>query len=167
MIKKKQTGIWLDEEDKAFLKEIGGISTGVRLLIEEKRKRMDGEEKIKTIEEKFMDRIITPGEPHLKDLYISFLILHLQRGGGMGSLDYFEHSLCAATGFNSKTVRNMFRKLNQSKFIKNNNFLFRPTIRLINEEVKKGFQEIFEDYVLFIQNAEHYTDWLEKETETL
>ena len=123
---------------------------------------MEGEQKIKTVEEKFMERIITPSEPHLKELYISFLIIHLQRGGGMGSLDFFENSLCAGTGFDPKTVRKMFRKLEQSKFIKNKNFLFRPTIRLTNEEASKGFQEIFEDYVLFIQKAEQYTDWLEE-----
>ena len=160
-IGKRQTAVRLDDRDKAFLNEMGGISAGVRLLIEEKRERMEGEQKIKSVEEKFMERIITPAEQHLKELYTSFLIIHLQRGGGMGSLDFFESSLCAATGFDPKTVRKMFRKLEQSKFIKNKDFLFRPTIRLINEEASKRFQELFEDYVLFIQKAEQYTDWLE------
>jgi len=163
MVKKRQTGVWLSEEEKAFLKEIGGTSIGIRLLIEEKRERMDGEKKIKSVEEKFMERIATPGESHLKELYISFLIIHLQRGGGMGSMDFFKSSLCAATGFDPKTVRKMFRKLEQSKFIKNKDFLFRPTIRLISEKASEGFQEIFEDYVLFIQKAEKYTDWLESD----
>ena len=163
MIKKKQAGVWLDEADKAFLKEMGGVSAGIRLLIEEKRKRMEGEQRVKTVEEKFMDRLITPSEPHLKELYVSFLIKHLQKGGGMGSLDYYERSLCASTGFDGKTVRKMFRKLEQSKFVKNKDFLFRPTIRLINEEASKGFQEIFEDYALFVQKAEQYTDWLDGE----
>ena len=158
---KKQTGIWLTEEDKTFLSEMGGVSKGIRFLIEEKREKMKGINRVKTVEEKFMERIITPGETHLKELYIAFLIAHLQRGGGMGSLDFFENTLCAATGFDPKTVRKIFRKLEQSKFIKNKDFLFRPTIRLIDEEASKGFQEIFEDYTLFVQKAERYTDWLE------
>ena len=164
---KKQTGIWLTEEDKAFLNEMGGVSKGIRFLIEEKREKMEGISRVKTVEEKFMERLITPSESHLKELYVAFLIAHLQRGGGMGSLDFFQNTLCAATGFDPKTVRKMFRKLEQSKFIKNKDFLFRPTIRLVDEEASKGFQEIFEDYTLFIQKAEQYTDWLEISSESI
>ena len=155
-----QINVRLGDKEIAVLNALGGKKRGIQFLIEKHLKEIEGKEKIKTVEEKFMERIIAPAEQHLKELYTSFLIIHLQRGGGMGSLDFFESSLCAATGFDPKTVRKMFRKLEQSKFIKNKDFLFRPTIRLINEEASKGFQEIFEDYVLFIQKAEQYTDWL-------
>ena len=159
-MKQNQINVRLGDKEIAVLNALGGKKRGIQFLIEKHLKEEEGKERVKTVEEKFIERIITPTELHLKELYISFLIIHLQRGGGMGSLDFFENSLCAATGFDPKTVRKMFRKLEQSKFIKNKNFLFRPTIRLINEEASNGFQEVFEDYVLFIQKAEQYTDWL-------
>ena len=159
-MKQNQINVRLGDKEIAVLNALGGKKRGIQFLIEKHLKEEEGKERVKTVEDKFIERIITPTESHLKELYISFLIIHLQRGGGMGSLDFFENSLCAATGFDPKTVRKMFRKLEQSKFIKNKNFLFRPTIRLINEEASNGFQEVFEDYVLFIQKAEQYTDWL-------
>ena len=159
-MKQNQINVRLGDKEIAVLNALGGKKRGIQFLIEKHLKEEEGKERVKTVEDKFIERIITPTELHLKELYISFLIIHLQRGGGMGSLDFFENSLCAATGFDPKTVRKMFRKLEQSKFIKNKNFLFRPTIRLINEEASNGFQEVFEDYVLFIQKAEQYTDWL-------
>lgn len=159
-MKQNQVNVRLGDKEIAVLNALGGKKRGIQFLIEKHLKEEEGKERVKTVEDKFIERIITPTELHLKELYISFLIIHLQRGGGMGSLDFFENSLCAATGFDPKTVRKMFRKLEQSKFIKNKDFLFRPTIRLINEEASNGFKEIFEDYVLFIQKAEQYTDWL-------
>ena len=159
-MKQNQINVRLGDKEIAVLNALGGKKRGIQFLIEKHLKEEEGKERVKTVEEKFIERIITPTELHLKELYISFLIIHLQRGGGMGSLDFFENSLCAATGFDPKTVRKMFRKLEQSKFIKNKNFLFRPTIRLINEEASNGFKEVFENYVLFIQKAEQYTDWL-------
>ena len=158
---KTQTAIRLSDADKAFLGEMGGLSKGVRDLIAEKRERMEGAKKKKTAEEKFMERIIIPGEGHLSDLYQAFLVSFIKGGNKRGSIDYYEPRLCGTTGYDGATVRKMFRKLSSSGFIKSEGFLFRPTIRLVNQEAHKGFQEVYEDYAMFIQKAEQYQDWLE------
>lgn len=158
---KTQTAIRLSDGDKAFLEETGGVSKSVRDLIAEKRERMEGAKKEKTAEEKFMERIIVPGEGHLSDLYQAFLVAYIKRGRRRGSLDYYEPSLCGTTGYDGATVRKIFRKLNSSGFVKSEGFLFRPTIRLVNKEAHDGFQEIYEDYAMFVQKVEQYQDWLE------
>lgn len=161
MSEKKQTQIRLSDKERAFLDEVGGVSKGVSLLIEEKRRKMDGEEREMSIEEKFMEPVIFPAEPHMKEVYKAFLIAFLKNGGRMGSLDFYASQLTGATGYDEKTIRKIFRKLSSSGFVKSEYMVFRPTIRFKTKKAAEGFQEIFEDYIQFIQQSEPYDDFLE------
>jgi len=160
----KQTAIRISEEDKTFLKELGGVSEGVRKLIEEKRKRMEGEEIEKTPEDKFYGVIYLPTENHQRNVYQAFVELYIKTNRRRAILDWYTPSLTGATGYDDKTVRKIMRKLVNSGFVKTNLLSFRPTLRIKKESVsEEEFRDILADYASFIQNVEEYKDWWEEE----
>jgi len=164
---KKFTGIRLDEEELAFLRELGKgkISTAVRELIAEKKRRLEeGEEaREKAPDERFFDCLISPSDPHLKETYMAIVRIFVANGGRAGSVDYFLSKVMGDTGHDSATVLKHIRKLGSSGYIKFvSGATFRPTFRLADGISVEHFQKLLTDYSDFIKQNQKFADvWVD------
>lgn len=154
----KQTTLRISEKDKAFLDGLGGVSKGIRLLIEEKRKKMEGEELQKTPEEKFFESILLPEDTRGRDTYKAFLALFIKNNARKGSLDFYVPKLAGMVGYDEKTVRKHFRKLEAAGYVKSYGMLFAPTIRVSEDMDVEVVKNTFKEYLMFLKSKGVYQD---------
>ncbi|GAI65730.1 unnamed protein product [marine sediment metagenome] len=159
---KRPITIRLEDDVIEVLDALGGKTKGIRHLVKEHLKKIRGEKRDKTPEEVFYESIYLPSEPHLREVYIAFVMLYLKCGGRSGSLDHYIDKLSGSTGLDQKTIVKNIRKLANSGFVTTKGFLFRPTLRLKETVNEEEFREILNNYLSFIRNVQRYRDWLEK-----
>lgn len=162
---KKQSAIRLEKEDWNFLRELGNgqVSQGVRELINEKKKRLEGtKEKEKQIDEKFYETIYLPSELHLKETYKAFLEGFIRNGERRGTVDYYIPLLTGTTGENETTLRKQFRKLTSIGFVKADGLKFRPRLKLGEETDKEEFKSIYTEFKEFLDVKGKYHDFGEE-----
>ena len=158
---KKVTGIRLEDEELAFLKQLGSgnVSQAVRSLIAEKKKLLDGEsDRVKTPEEMFFDSLLLPADPRLRETYCSYLELCVESGVLHASLDYLAPALMGRTGYDEGTIRKHFRKLASLKFVKSEGLLFRPTLRLKQERSISSLRRLIQEFADFLHTRGNYRD---------
>jgi len=158
---KKVTGIRLEEEELAFLKQLGSgnVSQAVRSLIAEKKKLLDGEpDRAMTPEEMFFDSLLLPADSRLRETYCSYVEMCIESGVLHASLDYLAPALTGRTGFDESTIRKHFRKLTTLKFIKSEGLLFRPTLRLKQELSIPALKKLIREFADFLHTRGNYRD---------
>ena len=159
-MKRKMTSVKLSEEERVFLEEVGHgrIAAGIRNLIQEKKERIEGKEIKKEIDERFWECVVLPEDAHSRETFCAFVNVFIGAGEIWGALDFYMSRICSMTGYDENTVRKHFRRLGGYGYLKWNNVVMRPTLRLHNEVDKEKFKELYEEYVEFILRKGKFVD---------
>ena len=155
MKNKRPISVKLSEEDIEFLELRGGKTKAIESLIQGYGK----EREFDNIEERFWDKIISPGDPHLNETYVSLLESYISKGKRYGTIDYWLSILLGDTGLDQKTITKHLRKLNGGGYLTYTNFAFKPTLRLRDGVKREDFNDVFTEYESFLRNQKAYVDY--------